>query len=158
MNKRQRKIGALAVYFKRAIAEPKIDGLHSDFNSAVIFALNTLEMQFADDPAIGYEMDKELKELGFYPPGTKGTCGCPTIPCFGGKMPDENLPVVGCAIGGTMCSQSPRQSMRDAKAFSTMEVKLKEQQRLGRNARARKLYAKKIRECSGAKDCGCAGL
>ena len=143
MNKRQRKIEALAIYFKRALAEPKIDGLHSDFNSAVIFALNTLEMQFADDPAIGYEMDKELKELGFHPPGTKGICGCPTIPCFGGKMPYQCEPIVGCAIGQTMCSESPVESMRSVKLFSELEAQLKEEQRLAKNKRARKLYAMK---------------
>ena len=143
MNKRQRKIQALKVYYKRALTENKKDGLYSDFDSRVIFALNSLEIEFADKPETGYHRTDEEKELSFLPVGTIGTVGCCTIPCCGGKLPYEKEPCVPCVIHGTMCGQSPIESMREGKKFSEIEAGLKEQKRLAKNKRARELYAQK---------------
>jgi len=45
-----------------------------------------------------------------------------------------------CAIGQTMCDQSPLQSMRECREFNKIEDGLKEQKRLTRNDQARKRY------------------
>ena len=67
MNKRQRTIEALKIYYKRALTENKKDGLYSNFDSRVIFALNSLQVEYADKPSDGYHRTTEEKELGFLP-------------------------------------------------------------------------------------------
>ena len=62
-------------------------------------------------------------------------------------MPDQKLgddgESVPCAIGQTMCDESPIQSMRECNEAKKLNAELKEQQRLKKNKKARQLYAKK---------------
>ena len=139
MNERQNKLDRMKQYFLRELAEDQQNG--TVFDSQVLDDIDGLKRQFADSPAKDYHRNDEEKELGFHPAGTKGIAGCSTIPCFGGKMPHQSLPVSMCAIGQTMCDESPIQSMREVKKFKEMDAKLKEQKRLERNAKARKRYA-----------------
>lgn len=143
MNERQKKIQDLITYFKSSLAEPTPGGLHTTFNLDVIHELEMLKNQYADNPALKFHRDAELITLGFHPPGTVGIAGCTTVPCFGGKMPDDNDSTSMCAIGQTMCDQSPRSVMRDAKAFAAAEADLKEKARVKRNFLARERYTAK---------------
>jgi hypothetical protein len=63
------------------------------------------------------DRDPELQELGFVVRQGSGICGCATIPCFQGKYPDQSSPTVPCAIIQSMCSQSPRESMKESREY-----------------------------------------
>lgn len=113
-NNRQKKIDALKLYYLGSLVEDPING--TDFDCEILRVMDELKRQFADCPSKNYKMDKELVELGFLEPGTLGVAGCVTIPCFGGKMPDQASPNTPCAIIRSMCDISPRQMMREDKS------------------------------------------
>jgi hypothetical protein len=85
--------------------------------------LTGLEMRCIANPDVRFEhfcklieQDDELRHLGFVAQ-KDGQCvlkGCCTVPCFGGKMPDQAKPKVLCAIIQSVCNSSPRQMMKFA--------------------------------------------
>jgi len=141
-NKNQRKIQALIIYYCRGISKDPETNLYnfSDLDKDIVQALEAVKRQYADNPAKNYQMTAEEKELGFTI-NNGSISGCCTVPCFGGKMPYQSEPTVGCAIGQTMCDQSPVQCMREARVFEKAEAELKEKKRLAKNKRARELHA-----------------
>ncbi len=139
MNSEQSRLEKVLQYFLENHCDDPING--TKFDSAVIDAIRELQGRFGDSPRP--LINKECLDLGFVIQDNSGIAGCSTVPCFGGKMPYQSEPTVGCAIGRTMCDESPVQSMRTAKAFGEINAKLKEQQRLERNAAARKRYVER---------------
>lgn len=113
MNSEQRRVEEVLQYFLKNHCDDPQNG--TKFDCAVIDSIRELQARFADDPAEGYIITDEMKQLGFIlKNGNEGKliCGCSTIPCFGGKMPYQNEPEVPCAIGQTMCDESPIQILR----------------------------------------------
>ncbi len=55
--------------------------------------------------------DDELRRLKFVVSEGSGYCGCGTVPCFQGKMPDDDT-YVPCAIIQSFCDVSPREQMK----------------------------------------------
>ena len=146
MNSEQQKLEKVLQYFLEDIPIDQSTKLRNftEFDKAFIDAIRELQGRFADrQPAEGYIITDEMKELGFVIRDGSGIAGCPTIPCFGGKMPYQCEPVTMCAIGQTMCDQSPIESMREVKASEEVEAKLKENKRLAKNKKARELYSLK---------------
>lgn len=133
MNRRQKNLEILKHHYCTSLCEDSTD--RTEFDNDVIDAIRKLQRQYANSPAKDYQMTTEEKELGFVIKEGSGILGCCTIPCFGGKMPYQSEPTVGCAIGRTMCDQSPIQCMREVRKCEQLNAELKEQKRLVKNKR-----------------------